>query len=229
MQIAIELDLPAIIAQAVSAERIQPIVDKAVSTALKEAIEEATGYRSDFRAALKKQIGEAIPHGLAIDEVAKFQHMANAAVIDAVGGANAATIKAAIAAGLKAAIPDVPERIKLSELINEARSGFHKERHEAFYAHFKPSEYSSIGGGWLALDSNEDTRGEYSASIRLAINGSGAVYALKLGGRDITPKSVPDAVGRFDGLLLSMYVGRTSVDIDIDQYEVESAAGDQYD
>lgn len=106
MQIAIELDLPAIIAQAVSAERIQPIVDKAVSAALKEAIEEATGYRSDFRAALKKQIGEAIPHGLAIDEAAKFQHMANAAVFDAVAGANAATIKAAIAAGLKAAIPD---------------------------------------------------------------------------------------------------------------------------
>ncbi|MDN8904729.1 hypothetical protein Q0O86_14285, partial [Staphylococcus aureus] len=77
---------------------------------------------------------DAMPHGLAIDDVAKFQHMANAAVTDAVKGANAESIKTAIAQGLKSAIPVVPERIKLSELLEEARGAFHKEKHEAFYA-----------------------------------------------------------------------------------------------
>lgn len=38
MEIKIELDLPAIVAQAVSADRIQPIVDKAIAEAVKDAI-----------------------------------------------------------------------------------------------------------------------------------------------------------------------------------------------
>jgi hypothetical protein len=114
-------------------------------------------------------------------------------------GANAETIKTAIAQGLKSSIPDVPERIKLSELVGKAREAFHKERHEAFYAHYEPSEY---GGGWLSLDSDESTSSKYSADMRLSINKNGEVYSLKLDGRDITPKSIPDAAGRFDGLRL---------------------------
>ncbi len=226
MEIKIDLDLPSIIAQAVSAERIQPIVEKAIAAAVDSAIRDATDYSSPFREALKTQLKDAMPHGLAIDDVAKFQHMANAAVTDAVKGANAESIKTAIAQGLKSAIPVVPERIKLSELLEEARGAFHKEKHEAFYAHYQPSEY---GGGWLSLDSDESKSSEYRADIRIAFNAKGEAYSLKLDGRDITPKSVPDAVGRFDGLLLSLYVGRSSIELDMDADEVESAAGEQWD
>jgi len=226
MEIKIDLDLPSIISQAVSAERIQPIVDKAVAEAVGSAIRDATGYSSPFREALQTQLKEAMPHGLAIDDVAKFQHMINAAVTDAVKGANAESIKTAIAQGLKSAIPAAAERIKLSELLKEARGAFHKEKHEAFYAHYKPSEY---GGGWLSLDSDESTSSEYRADIRIGFNDKGGAHSLKLDGRDITPKSVPNAIGRFDGLLLALYVGRSSVELDIDAEDVESAASEQWD
>lgn len=73
MEIKIDLDLPAIIANAVSAERIQPIVDKAIADAIKSAITDATGYRSAFSEALKAQLAEVLPHGLGLDDVAKFQ------------------------------------------------------------------------------------------------------------------------------------------------------------
>ena len=43
------------------------------------------------------------------------------------------------------------------------------------------------------------------------------------------PKSGPDAIGRFDALLLSLYVGRTTLEIDMDEHDVESAASEQYD
>jgi hypothetical protein len=221
MEIKIDLDLPAIIGAAVAAERIQPIVDKAIAEAIKDAINDATGYRSAFREELRRQLKEAMPHGLSIDDCAKFQHVLNQAVSEAVHGENANAMKAAMLAATKAVIPDVPERIKLSELMDDARSGFHKEDHESFYAHLKLWEY---GGGWLSLDSNEDCNSEYRASVRIAFNAEGEVYSLKLDGRDITPKSMPDAVGRFDGLLLSMYVGRTSLEQDIDADDVESAA-----
>lgn len=226
MEIKLNLDLTEIIASAVSAERIQPIVDKAITEAIKDAIQDATGYRSKFREALKTQLADAMPHGLDIDECAKFQQMANAAVTDAVHGANAQTIQTALRAAFNSVVPDVPARIKLSELLEEARSGFHKDNHEAFYAHLEMSDY---GGGWLYLDSDEDCKGKYSASMRISFTKEGDVYSLKLDDEDITPKSAPNAVGHFDGLLLSMYVGRTSLEIDMDEIDVESAAQSKED
>lgn len=226
MEIKIELDLPAIIGAAVSAERVQPLVDKAIAEAIKSAISDATGYRSAFSEALKKQLAEAMPNGLGIDDCAKFQHMLNAAVTSAVHDENAQTIGAAMRAAARAVMPDVPPRIKLSELIEAARDGFHKEKHEAFYAHL---EMSDAGYGVLFLDSDESMREKYRADMRLQFNKEGEVYALHLNGRDVTPKSTPSAVGRFDGLLLSMYVGRTSLELDCDEDEVAYAARDQSD
>lgn len=226
MEIKIDLDIPAIIGAAVAAERIQPIVDKAIAEAIKDAINDATGYRSAFREELKRQLAESMPHGLSIDDRAKFQHMLNHAVSEAVRGENANTMKAAMLQATKNVIPYVPERIKLSELMDDARLGFHKDSHEAFYAHLKLWEH---GGGILALDSDENCSSEYRASVRIAFNAGGEVYSLKLDGRDITPKSMPDAVGSFDGLLLSMYVGRTSLEQDIDADDVEDAATSKED
>lgn len=226
MEIKIELDLQAIIGNAVSADRVQPLIDKAIGESIKDAISEATGYRSKFRETLKAQLSDAMPHGLGIDDCAKFQQMLNAAVTDSVQGENATVVRAALRAAAKAVMPDVPARIKLSELMEEARDGFHKDAHEAFYAHLEISEY---GGGWLYLDSDESTREKYRADMRIAFTKDGDVYCLKLDGRDITPKSAPEAVGRFDGLLLSMYVGRTSLEIDIDENDVEYAAQSKED
>lgn len=224
MEIKIELDVPGIIGAAVTAERIQPLVDRAIAEAIKDAISDATGYRSKFREALKEQLSEAMPHGLAIEDCAKFQQVLNQAITAAVRGGNAQTMQAAMQAAAKAVLPEVPERIKLSELVEEARSGFHKEKHEAFYAHLEMSEY---GGGALYLDSDESCRDKYRAEMRIAFTKDGDVYAMRLDGYDLTPKSMPDAIGRFDGLLLSMYVGRTSLELDQDEDDVESAAAEQ--
>lgn len=225
MEIKIELDLPGIIGAAVTAERIQPIVDRAIAEAIKDAISDATGYRSKFRAALKQQLSEAMPHGLEIEDCAKFQQVLNRAITEAVHGENAQTMQAAMQAAAKAVIPKAPERIKLSELVEEARSGFHSE-HEAFYAHLEMSDY---GGGALYLDSDDSCRDKYRAKMRIAFTKDGHVYAMRLDGYDLTPKSMPDAIGLFDGLLLSMYVGRTSLEIDINEDEVKSAAAEQFE
>lgn len=224
MEIKIELDLPSIIGAAVNAERIQPLLDKAIAEAIKDAIGAATGYRSKFRQALNEQLSEAMPQGLKIEDCAKFQQVLNRAITEAVHGENAQTMQAAMRAAAKAVISEVPARIKLSELVDEARNGFHKEKHEAFYARLEMSNY---GGGALYLDGDKSCREKYKASIRIAFNKEGSVYAMRLNERDLPPKSMPDAIGKFDGLLLSMYVGRTSLELDQDEDDVESAAAEQ--
>lgn len=240
MEIKLELDLPDIIAKAVSAERIQPIVEKAISDVVKSAIDEATGYRSDFRKRVTEQLTAALPHGLALDDVAKFQHVLNDAMRKLVHDANNAVVVTAIEQAVKSVMPDVPAAIKMSELIDMARESFHKENSEAFYAYYEPSSYG--GGGHLYLDENErpgshssydahlDRKGRmYRAKYQLAFNEEGAVYALRLDGKDVLPASRPDVIGRFDAVLMSMYVGRTRIEVDMDDADVESAAGEQWD
>lgn len=237
MNISITLDLPGIVAQACAAERLQPLIDKAIGDALKSAIDEATGYRSEFRKAMAAQLTQALPHGLGVEDVAKFQHVLNDAINRHVHGANADTVAAALEKVMKDALPDVPPVVKLSELIQIARHGFHKEQHDAFYAYWEPSTYG--GGGWLYLDSNERPKQgygstscsredmKYSAEHRFWVNQDGEAYALRLDGKDVTPASRPDVIGEFDATLMAMYVGRTRLEVDIDDDDVRCAAAEQ--
>lgn len=70
---------------------------------------------------------------------------------------------------------------------------------------------------------------KYSADYRIAVNKDGEVYALRLDGKDVTPKSRPDVIGSFDATLMAMYVGRTRLEIDWDDDDVRCAAKSQYD
>lgn len=233
MEITINLDLPGIIAQAVTAERLQPLVDKAIADALKSAINDATGYRSPFSEAIKTQLTDAMPHGLSIDDVAKFQQVLNHALQSAVHGANAASVNAALAKAVEGVVPDMPAVMKMSELLEIARDGFHKDKHEEFYALF---EKSGSGYGHLYLHSDSKPGhgyglddGKYAAHYRLDFNGKGEVYALKLGGTQVTPASLPNVISRFDATMMGMYVGRTRIEVDMDEDDVRNAAEAQYD
>lgn len=238
MKIEINLDLEAALASALSPEKLSPILDKHLAQAITSAISDATGYRSPFAETLKEQLGEMLPHGLKLDDVAKFQQVLNHSLRDLVHGMNAEAVNAALRKVAAEALPEVPAVVKLSELLKEARDRFHKEEHEAFYAFWKPADY---GGGWLYLDDDprpgssssyrsfdrEDVK--HNAKHRLAVTKEGEVYALRLSDRQVTPASRPDVIGHFDSILMAMYVGRTRLEIDMDDDEVESAAAEQYD
>jgi hypothetical protein len=232
MTITINLDFASIVSEAVQPERIKPLVENAIRDAINAAIQHATSYKSRFQEELIAQLSEALPHGLAIDDMSKFQHVLNAAINEAVHGQNAKTVQTALAVAAKKVMPDVPTRIKLSELIAAARAGLHVNEGEEFYAELEMNEY----GGRLFLDDDACKRErKWGSDIILAFTKEGEVFSLRLDGRDITsagdlflgdadPKSIPDACGRFDGLLLSMYVGRTSIEIDGDADDVETWA-----
>jgi hypothetical protein len=234
MELKINLDLEAAVAAALTPEKLGPILDKHLADAVTDAIRDATGYHSTFRGAVKQQLVEALPHGLALDDVAKFQHVLNQSLTSLVHGFNASAVTTALEQVTKETMPNVPPVLKLSDLLESARDGLHKEKHEAFFAALELSDW---GTHYLYLDSDPSpgrssygARGDKSsARYRLAVTKEGEVYALHLDGRPITPASRPDVIGRFDSILMSMYVGRTRLEIDMDADDVESAAAEQFD
>jgi hypothetical protein len=221
MNINIDLDLASIITAAVSTERIQPLVDKAIMEALKRAIDDATSYRSAFSDTLKKQLADALPHGLSIEDTAKFQQVLNASLTNAVHTANNATIQTAMRKAIDYVVPDVPSTIALSEFMMVVREGLRKEKHESFFAEL---EISSYGYAHLSFDREVSGTSKYGSDFSIDLNKEGEVYAMRMNGKDLTPKSLPNVISQFDGLLMAMYVGRTALVIDIDADDVSSIA-----
>ncbi len=226
-KITIDLDLASIITAAVSTERLQPLVDKAIMEAIKRAIEEATGYRSAFSETLKKQLADALPHGMSIEDAAKFQQVFNAALTSAVHTANNSTIQTAMRKAIDYVVPNMPSTIALSEFMKEVREGFRKKDNESFFAELELSDCGG-GGGWLTFDKNEFCKGRYAANFRLAFNKEGEIYAMKWEDKDLTPQSVPNVISRLDGLLMSMYVGRTVLVIDCNEVEQFTRSSEDY-
>jgi hypothetical protein len=234
MELRINLDLEAAVATALTPEKLGPILDKHLAEAIKDAISDATGYRSAFRDAIKAQLVAALPHGLAIDDIVKFQHVLNQSLTALVHGQNASTINTALDRVARETMPDIPPVRKLSTLLESAREGFHKDKSEAYFAHLEVSDW---GTHYVHLDSDPSpgsssygARGnKANARYQLAVTKEGEVYALRLDGRQLTPASRPDVINRFDSILMAMYVGRTRLEIDIDADDVEAAAAEQFD
>lgn len=231
MDITLNLDLQAILTEAVNPEKLQPLVNKALSEAVQSAINDATGYSSDFRKTLKEQLHAAMPHGLGVDDLAKFQHVMNSQLALIIQEANGNTIATAMRKAAESVMPDLPATIKLSELIDRAREHFHKEQYEEFFARLEVSDY---GTHTLYLDSEEspgktgygygDSEKCRAARYRLSMTEAGEAYSLKLDGTLIKPTAMPNIISRFDALLMGFYVGRTTVEFDIDADDVEYAA-----
>lgn len=220
MEIKINIDIQQIISEAVSSDVVSSMVAKAMVKAMEDAIREATGYGSEFSKTLKKQLIEALPHGLNLDDIAKFSHVLNSEIEKAIQGENNKTIQAALRQAVAHVVPETPSRIKLTELMKLARDGFHIEEGESFYAKMR----SAYGGGTLYLDKDHAIKDRYRASIKLSFNEEGLVYALRLDGKDVMPNSNVQIIGKFEAILLSMYVGKTSLELDMDESDVEDAA-----
>jgi len=237
MNLTIKLDIESAITSALQPEKLVPILDKHITSAITSAIEDATGYRSEFRKAITAQVSQALPSGLSIADVSKFQHILNGALNELVQASNSDAIQNALKKAVAQAMPNAPAVVKMSELLKMARDSFHKDDHEAFYAYYKESEYG--GGGWLYLDSDErpgpatsyqDREGiKYNANFRISFSEGGEVYALRFDKKDLTPASLPNVINQLESVLMSMYVGRTKIEVDMDDDDVRCAASDQND
>lgn len=227
LNLSIDIDLESVLAKALSAEKLEPIINKYLAEAVTSAVESATGYRSEFRKKLAEQLISVLPHGLESGDVVKFQHILNKAMTDVVNCKNQDAVTLALEHAVKRVMPDSPTAVKMSELLKEARSYFGTEPTESFFAYY---ETDPSGEGWLYLDSdltagygNDITAVKYRAKYQLAFNSTGRVDSLQLDNVEVS-NSYPAVVSMFETTLMAMYVGRTTLEVDMTPEEVIEAA-----
>lgn len=230
------IDFQGALDRALAPAVINPILDKHIGRAIDAVILDATGYRSEFQKALGEQLSAALPHGLGLDDVAKFQHILNGAMNRLVSESNRAAIETAMQKAVGALLPDTPTVLKLSDFMQDARSGLHVDGNEPFYAYLEETDY---GFTHISLDSKERPGdygrtadredAKYKAAYQLSVSKDGDVYSLRLNDKLVTPSSLPDVVGSFDAALMAMYVGRTRLEIDMDDDDMRSLSAEQYD
>lgn len=228
MNINITLDIESAIQSAVSAEKLTPIINKAINEAIVTAINNATNYGSDFRKAVEAQLKEALPHGLNIGEVAKFQQVLNLALTNSVHLANQNAVTIALQKAAEVSVIDVPAKITMSQVLNAYRDSLNLEGRKEFYAHYE----ISYGFAHLYLSDERHLQrrlSQYEALVRIGFDKDGSVYSLALDGKQITPASRPNVVGYFDDLMLAMYVGRTGIIADLDADQVKDYAAGHMD
>jgi len=231
------IDFQGALDRALAPAVINPILDKHISAAINDAIKTATGYNSAFQKALNEQLAATLPHGLSLDDVAKFQQILNGAMTRLVGESNRAAIETAMRKAVVALLPDTPTVLKLSEFMATARKGLHVDGNEPFFAYLEETAWGFVH---ISLDKGEHPgadygqkikrdHAKYKAAYQLGVSKDGDVYSLKLNDKLITPSSLPDVVGSFDAALMAMYVGRTRLVIDMDDDDMQNLAAEQYD
>ena len=236
LEITLDFDLQKTLNEQLAPERLQPIFQTHISKAITSAIDKATGYNSAFQQKLQQQLTEALPHGMEASSLVKFQHVLNAALQQAVSESHNDTIRTALKQCIANAMPkEMPTKLTITELMQAAREGLNVDD-DPFYAFL---ENSDSGFHHLYLDRSENPGGSYyssrdsksrkhSAKYKIDFTSEGRVYAMRMDGLNLSPASLPNVISRFESLLMSMYVGRTYLNADIDDDDVQSLAGQQY-
>lgn len=235
LEITIDFDLQKTLNEQLAPEMLQPIFQTHIRKAITNAIDKATGYNSAFQQKLQQQLTEALPHGLEASSLMKFQHVLNAALEQAVSDCHNDTIRAAFQQCINKTMPEMPTQVTVTELMQAAREGLLVDN-GPFYAFMR----TSIGGyHHLYLDGSENPGGstyvrdresqKHSAKYTISFTPEGRVYAMKMDGVNLSPAAMPSVISHFDSLLMSMYVGRTSLKADIDDHDVQHLSCEQYD
>ncbi|MNF70644.1 hypothetical protein D3C76_1143080 [compost metagenome] len=116
-----QIDISGLISDAaakiLAPENLAPKVEKALDEALKNAIESAMGYNSDFRSMLKDTVSKAMPGG--VDGVERIGKMVTDRVAALLQDAQQSAIGQVVDQELSELLQSIPEVMSMTELMTE--------------------------------------------------------------------------------------------------------------
>ena len=229
----IDLDIENMLADAVrnalSPEKMQPIIEANVSKAVRSAIEEQFRYSSPFDKLLKDSVSAVMPTSL--EDMGRLGDLVLKTVMATVNETQVDFVQRAVEAKMKSMLQALPAKMTLSALVGMLVKEFDEpdnyERKECSRPSIivKKADYP-VSGYWSLAFDPEEGKGEYSCRVRAAFTQEGRCYSLHIQGEDVKKALLISTTYSADALMLQLYIGGVEVELDKEDFEdVEYSSG----
>ncbi|WP_430310050.1 hypothetical protein [Pseudomonas sp. PONIH3] len=222
------------VAAALSPEKLQPIIDKNVESAVTSAIKEQFSYNSPFKKLLEESLAGAMPTKIA--GLGRYGDLVLKTVSAMINDYQEQALRQTITEKLTKVLEPLPARIKLSELIDQLTRAFEdshlRDKHGSEAPTFiieKGTGYSSTSEYWrLYADANEGVD-KYSCQVQMAFTGEGECYSLRVGETDMKKSLILGSAYGAEALVLNLYSGGTQVEYEqVYVGDIRYAEADEY-
>lgn len=213
----IDINIEQIVAESVAAalapEKIQPIIQKNLDEAVKDAITEQFSWRSPFREMLKEKLAGVMPTD--IDDLARYGDLVVKSVKGMLAESQQQAIRQTIEEKLASMLKPLPSSMKLSELIAKLTEHFADsyEREGSLSPTFHAEEPDATNGYWdFCADPRSDVS-KYGCAIKMRFDKEGTCWSLKMEDRDAKALILGPSFAA-DALVLNLYTGGIKIERD---------------
>lgn len=234
LDINIEGIVAASVAAALSPEKLQPIIDKNMESAVTSAIQEQFNWNSPFKKLLEESLAGAMP--TKISGLGRYGDLVLKTVSSMIEDYQEQALRQTITEKIAKVLEPLPARIKLSELIDKLTKAFEdshlRDKHGSEAPTFiveKGTGYSSTSEYWkLYADANEGVD-KYSCQVQMAFTEEGECYSLRVGDTDMKKALILGSAYGAEALVLNLYTGGTKVDYEqVYAGDIRYSEGDGY-
>ncbi|NTE96735.1 hypothetical protein [Agrobacterium tumefaciens] len=204
------------ITAALSPEKLQPIIDKNVASAVEGAIGEQFRYNSPFKKLLEESLAGVMPTKL--EDVGRYGNLVLKTVTAMLNSHQNQAVQQTITEKLEALLAPLTARMSLSELIEKLttslKSSSERDGHDRPTFIIKKSDSITASGYWrLYADAKADVS-QYSCKIQMAFSGYGDCYSLRIDDRDPSKSLLLGPACDAEAIVLNLYTGGVKVDFE---------------
>lgn len=213
----LDINIEQIVADSVAAsltpEKLQPIIQKNLDAAVKDAIEDQFTWNSTFRKLLKEKLAGVLPTDFG--DLARYGDLVQKVVSGMLAESQSQAIRQTIEAKLESLLRPLPASMKLSELIKQLTEFFAEshDRDGSSCPTFHVENSESVPGYW---DLSADPRGDverYCCAIRMSFDKDGICWSVKMDDTDAKKLFLGPAY-KAQALVLNLYTGGVKIERD---------------
>lgn len=215
----IETILHDAINKALHPDNLGPIIQKQVDSVVKSAIEDATGYRSEFKETADEQIRAAMPSSLG--DISRFSDLVMKVLAAQVKDIQDQRMKEILLPRMEKILAPAPSVIKISELARKMRDEWNEDARDKNERPTFIIDKGDYGTTRFYADPQE-ARSKYSCSFALALkhdgDEKGEIWDVKINNEKLSEKMIIGCKFGIDAILLNIYSGATKLEIDTSEF-----------
>ncbi|HBK47954.1 MAG TPA: hypothetical protein DDZ74_01025 [Pseudomonas sp.] len=216
------------VAAALSPEKLQPIIEKNVSSSVTSAIQEQFSYSSPFKKLLEEKLAGVMPTD--VKDIGRYGDLVLKTISGYLQDMQNQAVKQSIEEKLAAMLKPLPQRMPLTDLVKQMTKAFEDmpdSRGEDAPTIIIEKSEGICDGYWQLYADAEENKDKWSCSVKMMFRSDGECFDLTINEFDPKKSLFLGATYGIEALLLNLYTGGVKIDFEeIDTYEVRYSQPD---